>query len=114
MEIALNEKINAIKETLSSFGVEYDVWFSEKSLHESGKIDDVIKLLKEKDLIYEQEGALWFRSSKFGSEDKDEVVVRANGVPTYFAADIAYHKDKFDRGLIGSLISGCRSPWPCC
>ncbi|NMA02376.1 MAG: arginine--tRNA ligase [Clostridia bacterium] len=99
VEIALNEKINAIKETLSSFGVEYDVWFSEKSLHESGKIDDVIKLLKEKDLIYEQEGALWFRSSKFGSEDKDEVVVRANGVPTYFAADIAYHKDKFDRGF---------------
>lgn len=99
IDIALNEKITAIKETLSSFGVEYDVWFSEKSLHDAGKIKEVIEILQEKDLIYEQEGALWFRSSKFGTDEKDEVVVRANGIPTYFAADIAYHKDKYDRGF---------------
>ena len=97
--IALKEKIVAIKETLENFGVKYDVWFSEKSLHEAGTIKEVIDLLREKDMIYEQEGALWFRSSLFGTDDKDEVVVRSNGIPTYFAADIAYHKDKFDRGF---------------
>ncbi|MDK2822345.1 MAG: arginyl-tRNA synthetase [Clostridia bacterium] len=99
VEIALKEKITAIRNALKEFGVEYDVWFSESTLHESGAIEEVIQLLKEKDLIYEQEGALWFRSSRFGPEDKDEVVVRSNGTPTYFAADIAYHKNKFDRGF---------------
>jgi len=99
IEIALNEKITAIKKALEDFGVKYDVWFSETTLHESGAIAEVIEQLKEKDLIYEQEGALWFRSSRFGSDDKDEVVVRSNGTPTYFAADIAYHKNKFDRGF---------------
>jgi arginyl-tRNA synthetase len=98
-EIALNEKILAIKTALANFGVEYDVWFSESTLHQSGAIATVIQELKEKDLIYEQEGALWFRSSRFGSDDKDEVVVRSNGTPTYFAADIAYHKNKFERGF---------------
>jgi len=98
-EIALSEKITAIRTGLQNFGVEYDVWFNETTLHNSGAIAEVIEQLKEKDMIYEQEGALWFRSSRFGSEDKDEVVVRSNGTPTYFAADIAYHKNKFDRGF---------------
>lgn len=99
IEIALNEKIIAIKTALENFGVQYDVWFSESTLHESGAIAEVIEELRKQDLIYEQEGALWFRSSRFGSDDKDEVVVRSNGTPTYFAADIAYHKNKFDRGF---------------
>ncbi|MFZ7104787.1 MAG: arginine--tRNA ligase [Peptococcaceae bacterium] len=99
IDTALAEKISAIRKALLEFGVEYDIWFSETELHKSGAIAEVIKLLQEKDLIYEQEGALWFRSSKFGSDDKDEVVVRSNGTPTYFAADIAYHKNKFDRGF---------------
>ncbi|KJS86022.1 MAG: arginine--tRNA ligase [Peptococcaceae bacterium BICA1-8] len=99
IDIALDEKITAIRTALGNFGVEYDVWFRETTLHDSGAINEVIEQLKEKDLIYEHEGALWFRSSRFGSDDKDEVVVRSNGTPTYFAADIAYHKNKFDRGF---------------
>ena len=75
-EIALEEKLTSIRNTLKEFGVEYDVWFKESSLHESGAIEEVLKILQEKDLIYEKEGALWFRSSRFG-EDKDEVVVRS-------------------------------------
>lgn len=98
VEYALAEKIQYIRETLSNFGIDYDVWFSESSLHEKGKIDAVIEELRAKDYIYEQEGALWFKSTLFGDE-KDEVVIRANGIPTYFAADIAYHKDKFERGF---------------
>lgn len=95
---ALKEKIEYIKKTLDNFGIHYDVWFSEKSLHESGKVNDTIKFLKDKGYIYEEEGAWWFKSTLFGDE-KDEVVIRANGLPTYFAADIAYHRDKFQRGF---------------
>jgi arginyl-tRNA synthetase len=95
---ALQEKVSYIKKTLSDFGIHYDVWFSEKTLHDQGKVNAVIDFLRERDYIYEQEGALWFRTTLFGDE-KDEVLLRANGLPTYFAADIAYHKDKFDRGF---------------
>jgi len=95
---ALAEKIGGIKEALAEFGVKYDVWFSEQSLHENGQVDEAINLLKERGHIYEHEGALWFKASAFGME-KDEVVVRKNGIPTYFAADIAYHMDKFQRGF---------------
>ena len=95
---ALKEKINYIKNTLSNFGIKYDVWFRERSLHESGQVKEVINYLQDKGFIYEEEGALWFKSTLFGDE-KDEVVVRANGLPTYFAADIAYHRDKFQRGF---------------
>ncbi|HZW82636.1 MAG TPA: arginine--tRNA ligase [Candidatus Deferrimicrobium sp.] len=98
VKYALQEKLNNIKETLSDFGVEYDVWFSEQSLHDSGQVQHVLEQLKEKGYIYEKEGALWLRSTDFGDE-KDEVVVRSNGTPTYFAADIAYHKNKFERGF---------------
>ncbi|WP_066634083.1 arginine--tRNA ligase [Desulfolucanica intricata] len=98
VEYALAEKLGAIRNNLADFGVNYDVWFSEQTLHESGAVDEVIKLLQEKGYIYEKEGALWFKASEFGLE-KDEVVVRSNGIPTYFAADIAYHKNKFDRGF---------------
>ncbi|WP_418791156.1 arginine--tRNA ligase [Phosphitispora sp. TUW77] len=98
IKYALEEKIAAIRNTLSQFGVEYDVWFSEQSLHESGAIDTILAQLREKGFLYESEGALWLKTTEFGDE-KDEVLVRSNGIPTYFAADIAYHKNKFDRGF---------------
>lgn len=98
IEYALQEKISYIKNTLKSFGIEYDVWFSEKTLHESGSIKKAIDYLKEHDYAYEDEGALWFKSTLFGDE-KDEVLTRTNGLPTYFAADIAYHLNKFERGF---------------
>lgn len=98
IDYALKEKISYIRKTLEDFGIRYDVWFSEKTLHESGKVKEVIDYLREKGYIYEHEGALWFKSTLFGDE-KDEVVMRSNGIPTYFAADIAYHKDKFERGF---------------
>lgn len=98
VDYALEEKVAYIGNTLASFGISYDVWFHEKSLYESGEIDRVLSDLEEKGFVYESEGALWFKSTRFGDE-KDEVVRRANGLPTYFAADIAYHRDKFARGF---------------
>jgi len=98
VEFALKEKLAYIKESLQRFGITYDVWFNEQTLHESGKIDEVIDELRQKGYIYEEAGAWWFKSTMFGDE-KDEVVVRSNGLPTYFGADIAYHKDKFERGF---------------
>lgn len=94
---ALAEKVGQIKKDLAAFGVEYDVWFSEQTLHDSGTVGRTIRELQEKGYIYEKEDALWFKATLFGDE-KDEVVVRTNGMPTYFAADIAYHKNKFERG----------------
>ncbi|MBU4534165.1 MAG: arginine--tRNA ligase [Eubacteriales bacterium] len=98
LQYALDEKLTAIRETLAAFGVEYDVWFSEQSLHDSGAVAETVDILRGRGHILEKDGALWLKGSAFGAE-KDEVVVRANGVPTYFAADIAYHKNKFDRGF---------------
>ncbi len=95
---ALKEKLAQMEKDLADFGVRYDVWFSEQSLHDSGAIERVLRKLQEKGYVYEAEGALWFRSTLFGDE-KDEVLVRSNGVPTYFAADIAYHENKFQRGF---------------
>lgn len=98
IELALAEKLEAIKSDLKNFGVEYDNWYSEKTLHESGKIEETIELLREKGLVYEKDQALWLKTTEFG-EEKDEVLQRSNGLPTYFAADIAYHRDKFERGF---------------
>jgi arginyl-tRNA synthetase len=98
VDYALQEKLRYIKSTMNDFGIHYDVWFSEKKLHEAGKIEEIINYLQDHDYIYEHEGARWFKTTLFGDE-KDEVLVRANGLPTYFAADIAYHKDKFERGF---------------
>jgi len=95
---ALEEKIAAIRSDLARFGVAYDVWFSEQSLHDSGAISKTMQELQEKGYIYEKDGALWLKATLFGDE-KDEVIVRANGLPTYYAADIAYHKNKFERGF---------------
>jgi len=87
-----------IDQDLKDFGVHFEHWFSEQSLFDQGKVTTAIAEMQEKGHIYEQEGALWFRTTAFG-DDKDRVVVRSNGVTTYFASDIAYHRDKFTRGF---------------
>lgn len=97
-ELALAEKLAALKEDLTNFGVTFDVWFSERTLHRSGAIAETCRLLRERGDMYEQDGALWLRSTKYG-DDKDRVVIRDNGVPTYLAADIAYHRNKLARGF---------------
>ncbi len=93
----LNEITDNIRRDLSEFGVEFDNWFSERSLHQSGEMEKAIQTLESNGYLYEKEGAKWFRSTDFGDE-KDRVVVRDNGQTTYFASDIAYHLDKLDRG----------------
>lgn len=90
--------LQMIKKDLSDFGVNFDIWFSEKSLYDDNCIEPAMKALKERDYAYEQEGALWFRSTEFG-DDKDRVLIRSNGVPTYFTSDVAYMKSKYDRGF---------------
>ncbi len=95
---ALTEQLGDGRNDLTEFGVVFDQWFSEKSLHESGLIDRAVERLQKNGHIYEQDGALWFRSTEFGDE-KDRVVRRDNGSWTYFAADIAYHLNKFERGF---------------
>ena len=94
----LNKILEGQKQTLSSINVNFDNWFSEKTLHKSGRIKKTIETLKKKNFTYEKDGALWFRSTDFG-DDKDRVLIRENGEPTYFAADLAYHEDKFKRGF---------------
>lgn len=86
-----------IKEDLDVFGVSFDHWFSERILHDEDAVQKTIKALESSGYVYQEEGAKWFRSTAFGDE-KDRVVVRANGMSTYFAADLAYHKNKFERG----------------
>ena len=81
---------------LRNFGVKFDVWSSEKILFENNKIQEVIEELKKKGHIYQKDGAFWFRTTEFGDE-KDRVVIRANGQSTYFASDIVYHKEKLER-----------------
>jgi len=89
--------IERIRRTLDSFGVRYDRWYSEKSLYDAnGAYDTAMGILRDKGLLADREGALWFSSSELG-EDKDNVVVRSDGHPTYYASDIAYHWDKFIR-----------------
>ncbi|HJV64436.1 MAG TPA: arginine--tRNA ligase [Geomonas sp.] len=90
--------LRGIDDDLKDFGISFDNWFSEQSLFDEGKVPSAIKEMQEKGHIYEQEGALWFRTTAFG-DDKDRVVVRSNGVTTYFASDIAYHRDKYARGF---------------
>ena len=98
LSLAYQEKLAAVREDLANFNVTYDVWFSEKTLHETGAIKSACDLLKERGYMYEKDGALWLNATEHG-DDKDRVVIRDNGVPTYFAADIAYHKNKFERGF---------------
>ncbi len=101
-ELALKEKLAALKEDLAAFNCEFDVWYSERTLHPD-KVKAAVEVLQKNGKIYEEGGALWLKSTDYG-DDKDRVVIRDNGVPTYLAADIAYHKDKFERGF-GKLIN---------
>lgn len=94
----LTEQLGDCRNDLMEFGVEFDTWFSEQSLFDSGMVAQAVKLLEEKDNVYQQDGAKWFRSAHFGDE-KDRVVQRENGQFTYFASDIAYHLNKFERGF---------------
>lgn len=97
-DMGLDTILADIRQDLEEFGVAYEEWYSERSLVESGRVDEAIEQLKKSGHIYEEKGALWFRSTEFGDE-KDRVVVRDNGVKTYFASDIAYHWHKLDRGF---------------
>jgi len=90
--------LEIIKKELDDFGVEFDYWYSQKELRKSGEIKKVLDSLKKKGFLYEQDGALWFKSTQFG-DDKDRVVVKSDGSYTYLAPDIAYHQDKFKRGF---------------
>ena len=94
VDYALPLNIEGLKADLLKYRIDYDVWFKESSLYESGAIDAVLKTLGDKGLLYEKDGATWYKATEFGGE-KDEVLVRANGNPTYFAGDIAYHYNKF-------------------
>jgi arginyl-tRNA synthetase len=97
-QLAEDQMLRLQKSELERFGVKFDVWYSESTLHESGKVDEVIDLLKARGYAYEKAGALWLKSTAFG-DDKDRALVRSNGQPTYIAADAAYHLDKFRRGF---------------
>ncbi|MBQ9743250.1 MAG: arginine--tRNA ligase [Ruminococcus sp.] len=115
VDYALPKNIAKMQADMKKYRIEYDKWFFESELHNSGKVKEVIDILTEKGLTYEKEGALWYKNIQILTEKllaqgktqdeidklelKDDVLIRANGNPTYFAADIAYHKDKFDRGF---------------
>ena len=91
---ALPANVEGLRRDLEKYRITYDVWFSEQSLHNSGAVMDAVKLLTSRGMTYEKDGAVWYKGTEMG-EEKDEVLVRANGIPTYFAADIAYHYNKF-------------------
>ena len=94
VDFALPKNISKMKSDLDKYRVHFDTWFHEIDLHKNGEIDETIEILKNNNMTYEKDGALWYKAKKFGAE-KDEVLVRQNGNPTYFAADIAYHRNKF-------------------
>lgn len=97
-ELAYRQILAAQKADLSRYGVDYDSWFSERSLHQSGAVDAVLQRLESQDLTFNSDGAVWLRTSQFG-DDKDRVLKTADGRTTYFTADIAYHLTKFERGF---------------
>ncbi|MBQ3693139.1 MAG: arginine--tRNA ligase, partial [Clostridia bacterium] len=115
VDFALPRNIAKMQSDMKKYRIEYDKWFFESELHKSGAVKEVVDILTEKGLTYEKDGALWYKNKqvvtellkKQGKTDeeieklelKDDVIIRANGNPTYFTADIAYHKNKFDRGF---------------
>jgi len=96
-QIAKQQMLQEQARDLEDFGVRFDRWFSEQSLYDAGKVQETLNALRARGYAYEHEGALWLKSTAFGDE-KDRVLVRANGMPTYLAADVAYHRDKYERG----------------
>ena len=103
-QVGLEKMVSQIKADLELLSVTFDVWFSEHSLYQNGQYDDVISLLKREGYISEKEGATWFVSTAL-REDKDNVVIRSDGSPTYFATDIAYHYDKFLKRRFDTVIN---------
>lgn len=97
-EYGLKYEMEKLKTDLENFRVPFDVWYSETSLYQNGKIDDALETLKEQGHVYEEEGATWFRSTTFG-DDKDRVLIKNDGSYTYLTPDIAYHQDKIKRGF---------------
>ena len=95
---AYKAQLHDIKRTLAEFGVDFDVYFSEQELHDAGAIEDAVARLREQGHVFDDGGAVWLRTTDFG-DDKDRVMIRANGEPTYFAADAAYYLSKKDRGF---------------
>ncbi len=93
---ALPKNIEKMQSDLNKYRITYDKWFLESELHQNGEVAETIELLKQRGMTYEQDGALWYKATEFGAE-KDDVLVRQNGNPTYFAADIAYHRNKFEK-----------------
>ncbi|MCM3741449.1 arginine--tRNA ligase [Oceanobacillus luteolus] len=98
-EYGLKASLKNIERDLKDFQVEFDNWFSERSLYEDNQIQDAIKKLEEGDYVYEKDGATWFKSTAFGEDDKDRVIIKQDGSYTYLTPDIAYHKNKLDRGF---------------
>ncbi|MCK9430983.1 MAG: arginine--tRNA ligase [Candidatus Omnitrophica bacterium] len=97
-DFAADYILKIIKKELIDFKVNFDIWFSQKELAKSGKVEQAFSQLKEKGFLFEQDGALWFKSTVFG-DDKDRVIIKSDGSQTYLAPDIAYHQDKFRRGF---------------
>ena len=97
-DLAYPLQLEDIRSTLADFGVTFDVWFSERSLHDTGAVGTAVERLREQGHVYDHDGAIWLRTTEFG-DDKDRVLIRANGEPTYFAADAAYYLSKKDRGF---------------
>ena len=93
IDFALPKNIEKMQTDLKKYNIEYDVWFNESKLHNGGEVKETLEIMKKNGLTYEKDGALWYKATEHGGE-KDEVLVRANGNPTYFAADIAYHRNK--------------------
>ncbi len=93
IDFALPKNIAKMQADLKKYNIEYDVWFNESNLHNNGEVAETLEIMKKNGLTYEKDGALWYKATEHGGE-KDEVLVRANGNPTYFAADIAYHRNK--------------------
>jgi arginyl-tRNA synthetase len=101
-ELGYQAQLAAIRRTLDTFGVHFDVWFSERTLHDSGAVEQAVERLREQGHVFDSEGAVWLRTTDF-ADDKDRVMIRANGEPTYFAADAAYYLSKKDRGFPGKI-----------
>ncbi len=104
VKFGLKNNIAKLKSDLADYRINYDVWFNESAIHENGEVAETIELLRKSDLTYEKDGALWFKSTEFGAE-KDDVLIRANGFPTYFAVDIAYHRNKFEKRGFDKVIN---------
>lgn len=104
VNFGLPHNIAKMQSDLERYKIHYDVWFRESTLHESGAVEETVKMLTDAGATYEQDGALWLRSTAFGAE-KDDVLRRANGFYTYFAADIAYHRNKFETRGFDKVIN---------